>query len=165
MAERITFVNNEEYLVAEMNVTHWGLTEARNEIEITVPDSLSADFSVAITDAAIDTDSTDNIISHLLLSSDLKGQIFNPAYYFSSNDNVVSEHLDLVMLTNGWRRFKWDDIVKGILPKINYSKDTAYLSLSGKVYGVLPSQLRDNAHIILVINQKVKVEIKCCLFR
>ena len=156
LAERITFVNNEEYsFAAEMNVTHWGLNKrARNEIEITVPDSLSADFSVAITDAAIDTDSTDNIISHLLLSSDLKGQIFNPAYYFSSNDNVITEHLDLVMLTNGWRRFRWDDVVKGILPKINYPKDTAYLSLSGKVYGVLPSQLRDNAHVILVINQK-----------
>ncbi|MEO5945754.1 MAG: hypothetical protein ABIP79_02985 [Chitinophagaceae bacterium] len=156
LAERITFVNNEEYaFAAEMNVAHWGLNKrARNEIEITVSDSLSADFSVAVTDAAIDTDSTDNIISHLLLSSDLKGQIFNPAYYFTSNDNTIVQHLDLVMLTNGWRRFKWDDVVKGILPKINYPKDTAYLHLSGKVYGVLPSQLRDNANIILVINQK-----------
>ncbi len=156
LAERITFVNNEEYaFAAEMNVAHWGLNKrARNEIEITVSDSLYADFSVAVTDAAIDTDTTDNIISHLLLSSDLKGQIFNPAYYFSSSDNTVTQHLDLVMLTNGWRRFKWDEVVKGILPKINYPKDTAYLSLSGKVYGVLPGQLRDNAHIILVINQK-----------
>ena len=84
-----------------MNVTHWGLNKrARNEIEITVPDSLSADFSVAITDAAIDTDSTDNIISHLLLSSDLKAQIFNPAYYFSSNDNVVTAHLDRALINS-----------------------------------------------------------------
>ena len=82
LAERITFVNNDDYsFAAEMNVAHWGLNKrARNEIEITVPDSLYADFSVAVTDAAIDTDTTDNIISHLLLSSELKGQIFNPAY-------------------------------------------------------------------------------------
>ena len=39
---------------------------------------------------------------------------------------------DLVMLTNGWRRFKWNDVVKGLLPKIIFPKDTAYLSLSGK---------------------------------
>lgn len=158
LAERITFINNGDYkFSAEMNVAHWGLNKrARNEIEITVPDSLYVDFSVAVTDAAIDTDSSDNIISHLLLSSDLRGQIFNPSYYFSSDDKIIAQHLDLVMLTNGWRRFNWDDVVKGKIPAINYSRDTAYLSLSGKVYGVTTQQLSDKAHIFLVMSNKGK---------
>ncbi len=42
-----------------------------------------------------------------------------------SNENEVVQHLDLVMLTNGWRRFNWNEVVKGNLPKINYPKDTA----------------------------------------
>src|ERR1019366_7511528 len=72
LAERITYINNQEYLFnAEMNVEHWGLNKrARDEISITVPDSLAASFSVAVTDNNIDTDSNDNIISHLLLTGD-----------------------------------------------------------------------------------------------
>lgn len=158
IAERITYVNNDEYrFTAEMNVLHWGLNKrARNEIEIAVPDSLYANFSVAVTDFAIDTDSSNNIISNLLLTSDLKGQVFNPSYYFSANNNTIAQHLDLVMLTHGWRRFKWDDVVKGTLPKISFPKDTSYLSLSGKLYGASPTELRANPFIILLISQKSK---------
>ena len=110
LAERITYINNQEYLFnAEMNVEHWGLNKrARDEISITVPDSIAASFSVAVTDAGIDADSSDNIISHLLLTGDLKGQVYDPSYYFSNNSDSLSQQLDLVMLTHGWRRFKWD---------------------------------------------------------
>ncbi len=53
LAERITFINNEEYdFHPTMTVKHWGLNQrARDEIEIEVPDSLYANLSVAVTDA------------------------------------------------------------------------------------------------------------------
>jgi len=158
LAERITYINNDEYrFTAEMNVQRWGLNKrAKNEIEISVPDSIPANFAVSVTDADIDADSSNNIISHLLLTGDLKGQVYNPWYYFSANTETVNKHLDLVMLTHGWRRFVWADVVAGKMPKINFPKDTAYLSLSGKVYGATPSQLRDKASVILVITQKEK---------
>ena len=84
VAERITYVNNNDYLFQpEMTVEHWGLNKrARNEIKLVVPDSLPANFSVSVTDAGIDTDSSDNIISHLMLMGDIKGNVYNPAYYF-----------------------------------------------------------------------------------
>lgn len=156
LAERITFVNNEEYSFnPEMSVEHWGLNKrARNEIKITVPDDINSNLSVSVTDADIDADSSSTIISHLLLTSEIKGQVYNPSYYFSNNSDSISQNLDLVMLTHGWRRFLWEDVVKGKLPRINFPKDTAYLSLSGKVYGVLPSQLRDAANIVLIMKQK-----------
>ena len=156
MAERITYINNEEYrFAAEMSVEHWGLNKrARNEIQITVPDSLAASFAVSVTDAGIEADSSTTIISHLLLSGDIKGQVYNPAYYFSAINDTVAQRLDLVMLTNGWRRFKWEDLVKGKLPKIIYPRDSSFLSLSGKVYGATSAQLRDAATIVLIINQK-----------
>ncbi len=156
LAERITYINNDEYRFnAEMTVEHWGLNKrARNEIMLTVPDSLQASFAVSVTDAGIESDSSDNIVSHLLLTGDIKGQVFNPAYYFSANNDTIAQRLDLVMLTHGWRRFVWEDIVKGKLPKIVYPKDSTYLSLSGKVYGATPTQLRDAAHIILIIGKK-----------
>jgi hypothetical protein len=138
-----------------MEVQHWGLNKrARNEVKITIPDSLTASFSVSVTDAAIGTDSSNNIISHLLLTSELKGHVYNPAYYFTSNTDSINRHLDLVMLTHGWRRFKWEEIVQGKNPKLLYAKDTGYLSLSGKVFGVMPGQIGNDANIILIIKQK-----------
>ena len=156
LAERITYINNGEYIFTpEMSVEHWGLNKrARNEVQITVPDSLPANFSVAVTDVDIDADSSDNIISHLLLTGEIKGQVYHPSYYFSNTSDSISRQLDLVMLTHGWRRFKWDDVAAGKFPKINYPKDTSYLTLSGKLYGASPSQLRDAGDIVLILKQK-----------
>ena len=91
---------------------HWGLSKrARNEVQINLPDSFQGgSFSVSITDAAIEKDTTDNIISHLLLTSDIKGIVYNPTWYFSDHGDSSTQFLDLVMLTNGWRRYKWDDL-------------------------------------------------------
>lgn len=71
---------------------------------------LNGDFSISITDnKTVKPDSlADNIISNLLLTSDLKGYIDNPGYYFSSKNRKVLKDLDLVMLTHGWSRFNID---------------------------------------------------------
>ncbi len=158
LAERITYINNNEYsFQPEMEVQRWGLNKrARNEIKITVPDSLMANLSIAVTDAGIGTDSSNNIISHLMLSSELKGQVYNPAWYFSNNTDSINQHLDLVMLTHGWRRFKWDDIVSGKINPPLYAKDTSYITLSGKVIGVLPGQINRDASVLLMVKQKDK---------
>ena len=58
------------------------------------------------------------------------------------------------MLTHGWRRFNWDYVAAGKFPKINYPKDTSYLTLSGKIYGGLPSQLRDAGSIIIIMRKE-----------
>ena len=156
LAERITYVNNEEaQFQPTMTVKHWGLNKrAKNEIEIEVPDSLSANLSVAVTDAAIGTDSSDNIISNLLLSGQLKGKVYDPAYYFSNNSDSLAQQLDLVMLTHGWRRFNWQKLVAGQFPEIKYQRDTSYLSISGKIYGATPIQLGLAKQIVLMVNQK-----------
>lgn len=158
LAERITFVNNKEYLFQPtMEVKQWGLSKrAKDQIQITVPDSLAASLSVSVTDQQIDVDSSNTIVSHLLLTSDLKGKVYNPAYYFSGNEDSVAGHLDLVMLTNGWRRFKWEDVVQGKFPKINYTRDTSYMSLSGKVIGALPAQLRGAGDVFMFVKEKDK---------
>ncbi|MGN6166123.1 MAG: hypothetical protein ACTHOF_16430, partial [Flavisolibacter sp.] len=107
IAERITFINNHEYVFQpQFEVQHWGLNKrARNEIQITIPDSLGgANLSVSVTDTGIERDTTNNIISHFLLTSDIKGSVYNPAYYFANNEDSTVQNLDLVMLNNGWRR-------------------------------------------------------------
>lgn len=157
IAERITFINNDDYsFQPQMEVQRWGLGKRkRNEIEIQVPKELQdANLAISVTDVAIEKDTSDNIISHFLLSGEIKGKVNNPAYYFSNNSDSVKQHLDLVMLTNGWRRFKWEDLVKGKLPEIKYPKDSTYLTLSGKVFGVANSQLTGKESIALIVKEK-----------
>lgn len=157
MAERIAFVNKEDYSFTTRVVPITKNTERRgkNTLVINVPDTLKSNLSISITDAALskaDPDA-DNIVSHLLLSGDLRGYVHNPYYYFFGNDDTVRSHLDLVMLTNGWRRFKWDDLAAGKLPTIKFPREN-YLSLNATLTGVLPSQVPKNTQINVFLQAK-----------
>lgn len=159
LAERITYIcNNSRYLIKpEFEVERWGLSyRARDEVKIKLPDAVASSISIAVTDMAIGTDSSENILSNMMLTSELKGKVHNPAYYFSDTTNKVQQHLDLVMLTNGWRRFNWDNVISGKFPKINYPKDTTFLSVSGKLAGVMPALIGPTSTIVVMMKQKDK---------
>ena len=156
IAERITFVNNGEFsFQPSVEVKHWGLGKrARNEVEIALPESVNgAQLSVSVTDLSIERDSSNNIISGLLLNGDLKGYIYNPAYYFTQGENVARD-LDLLMLTHGWRRFKWEDVTAGKLPSFTYPKEKGHLALSGKVFGVPKTLLSGKESILVLLKEK-----------
>jgi len=133
VAERVVFVNNNDYsFKTGINITKKGLGKrGLNEVEIEVPDSTASTLSLSVTDGGLLYDSSYNIVSHLLLTSDIKGYVNNPAYYFSNNSDSVKAHLDLVMLTNGWRKYNWDNIVAGKLPAIKYKQDTTFIAITG----------------------------------
>jgi hypothetical protein len=114
----------------------------KNVIQIDVPDTISCNLSVAVTDAELNpTDAgDDNIFSRLLLTGDIKGYVHNPGYYFTSDADIVIANLDLIMMTNGWRRFKWEEILAGNWPTIKYLPEN-YLSIEGSVLGLTNVQL------------------------
>ncbi len=146
VAERLVFINNNTYyFLTDLHAVEKNITpKGKNVLQIDVGENLMSNLSVAVTDAGLDDagSNRENIFSDLLLSSDLKGNIYNPAYYFSSDADSVAQHLDLVMMTNGWRRFKWQDAVAARWPQIKYEPDN-YISLKGGVYGLTKTQLAD----------------------
>lgn len=72
-----------------------------------------------------------NILTELLLASDLPGIIEEPYRYFDQETDM-SAALDDLMMTNGWRRFTWDHLLSGRLTEINYPSSSS-LSVSGRV--------------------------------
>ena len=90
-------------------------------------DVVKGDFVVSVTDAELlkESKNADNIHSYMLLNSELKGHIENPTYYFEADDALHNEHLDLVMLTHGWRRYSINSILAGKKPvlKHNFEKE------------------------------------------
>ncbi|MCQ2051319.1 MAG: hypothetical protein MJY74_03855 [Bacteroidaceae bacterium] len=49
----------------------------------------------------------DNMLTNMLLSSDLRGYIQQPQYYFEADDSAHRRHMDLLMLVQGWERYDW----------------------------------------------------------
>lgn len=52
----------------------------------------------------------DNILSYFLLSSELKGKIPESLFYFNGSGKGSERLIDLVLLTNGWRKYNWKEI-------------------------------------------------------
>ena len=50
---------------------------------------------------------SDNLQTNLLLSSDLRGYIHDPAWYLETNDEEHREALNLLTLVQGWERYEW----------------------------------------------------------
>ncbi len=156
LAERVCFVNNNDAAFnPEVGFTSLGLGKrGMNTIEISMPDSVIGNLSLAVTDKGIGIDSSNNIISQLLLAGDLQGAVYKPQYYFSNNTDSVARHLDLVMLTHGWRRYNWEAIVKGDMPQMKYPAEKDYLTFSGKIYGANSTQLRSAGGLFAILEGK-----------
>lgn len=73
-----------------------------------------------------------DIQSVLWLSSDLKGRIESPAFYFNGS-STAKEAMENLMLTQGWRRFKWDDILGDKKPVMSFIPETSGHIITGKV--------------------------------
>ncbi len=157
VSERVVFVNNRDYefnpelAILEKSVNKRG----KNNLQIEVPDTLRTNFSLSVTDATADGEfpGDDNIISRLLLTGELKGKVHNPYYYFSNKSDSTAGHLDLVMMTHGWRRFNWDLLVKGKLPVIK-TPEQNYLSIKVDVLGVDPYKISKEESLNVILSRK-----------
>ena len=119
-AERLAFINpdnevnfaytsnKEEFSGKDAVKMNFKLTDKKEQpIETT--------FSLSVRDADTDTPHTansSNIKNNLLLSSDVKGFIEDVDYYFEANDLTHRSALDLLLTTQGWRRYDWEQMSK-----------------------------------------------------
>lgn len=124
LLERLIFIQKDDFLNLEL--TNSGTINPRGKLALTLSGSFQnqpvvGSFSLAVSDADQVSDESNefgNIFSALLLTSDLRGKIYQPGYYFKDQEAETLEVLDLVMLTHGWRRFSWEDVVSNKLPEI-----------------------------------------------
>ena len=156
VAERLVFINHNNFSFStDLHAVEKDLTKhGHNTLQVDVGDTIFSNLSIAVTDASINpaTNNEESIFSNLLITSDLKGYVYNPAYYFSSDEDSVKQYLDLVMMTNGWRRFKWETLLAQQWPKLTFPVDN-YLSIKGNVYGLSKNQLT-NKELIGYIKTK-----------
>jgi hypothetical protein len=72
-----------------------------------------------------------SIASYLGLTSELKGNIESPDFYLQKDVNAVAA--DNLMLTHGWSRYRWDDILKSKKSELSFIPELGSHVLSGKI--------------------------------
>lgn len=103
-----------------------------------------ADASIAVYAANGEEASEADIQSYLWLKSELRGNIESPSYYFSSSGEEVKAALDNLMLTHGWRRFVWDDVLNGKNAPMHYLPELEGHIISGKIVNTQTDRAAEN---------------------
>ncbi|MBS1528498.1 MAG: hypothetical protein JST19_22820, partial [Bacteroidetes bacterium] len=138
--ERLAFTEPDDRLRLSLSPGQKTTYTSRQKVNISLGalDSsrkpVTGSFSVSVVNESVlndDADAGANILSHLLLASDLKGYIEKPGYYFSDNGDARND-LDILMLTQGYRRFEWKKILAGGEAPVKYAPERS-LTISGHV--------------------------------
>ena len=155
LSERLVFVP--DHKPNQWQITTDQPTYGKREkvsLQIAAKDSegnpVEGTFSVSITDRkSIQPDSlADNILSNLLLTSDLKGYVEDPAYYFLNQDARTLRSIDYLMMTHGWRRHKMENVLR--TPSLNF---TNYIekgqTISGRIMGFFGANVKKGPICVL----------------
>lgn len=121
---------------------------------------LVGDFSVSVIDETkvpIDETTETTILSSLLLTSDLKGYIEKPNYYFIKTDEKKLSDLDKLMLTQGYRRFAYKDILEDKFPMVSYLPEQG-INISGTLRDLTGMPVRKGAMRLMVTNKPISAE-------
>jgi hypothetical protein len=152
IAERLIFVSKDgEVFESMIDKSEIGTrSKASIKLNFDLPDTVGAILSLSAVDIdqTFEDKSERNIMSELLLSSELSGNIYKPAYYFENANR--KELIDLLMLTHGWRSFNYQDIAAGDFPNISFTPEKG-VTISGKSFKIGKKEKpAKNADLVLI---------------
>lgn len=119
LSERLVFLNEDKQLHVTITTDKQKYLP-REKVNLTIKTTdekgkaIPSNFSLAVVDDKLWTfadDKQDHILSWLLLSSELKGKIEEPQFYFKKEEPKAVPALDLLMLTHGYRYFDYIDYI------------------------------------------------------
>lgn len=152
LCERLVFIQNtEDYKVSlELNKPRYNERDSVS-VRISLPEN-----SVPAQEAFLSLSATKNISANssvrfsstisswYLLESDVRGPVEEPSYYFDPSNPDRLKDLDLLLLTQGWRDFKWK------YDKMNYPVETGF-AISGKVLKKFTTSPLKNSNVTVTI--------------
>ena len=156
LSERLVFIQNNDQLKITLNTAQTvypsrGKVTLKANISNSDGQPVVGQFSVAVTDETkepVDQPNENTILNNLLLTSDLKGYIEQPNYYFLSSSADAQSNLDILMLTQGYSGFEWKNVLNGKTTEQTYQPENS-LSLSGNVK-TLTGKPMNNAKVTLL---------------
>lgn len=112
--------------------TRKAVTVSLNAIDgMNITQQADMSMSIFMLDSLQGGDYTD-IRTYLYLSSELKGNIDSPDFYFQ-NTKEADDAADNLVLTQGWRRFKWEDVLQNKKPSFHFLPEHEGLLVNGRI--------------------------------
>jgi hypothetical protein len=119
MNERLCFVQNPDLLTLSLTTNKPAFAKRENvQLSLNAKNkdgkAANGSFSVAVIDESkilVDEDAEGSILSYLLMTSNLKGYVEKPNYYFAHVNKDTRADLDALLLTQGYRRFTWKELI------------------------------------------------------
>ncbi len=116
VAERLAYEQGSDTLQLQTDIKGGYIAGQQMRLTLDAANSRKApalgSFSAAVVkDALGDENSGDDIIDNLLLTADIKGYVERPGYYFNHPNEQTRADLDLLLLTQGYRRFEWKRVL------------------------------------------------------
>ncbi|GAA4330698.1 TonB-dependent receptor plug domain-containing protein [Mucilaginibacter gynuensis] len=136
--ERLVFIQNKYSLRLDVTADKQ-VYKTREHVKLNLSSKDEEDkplqgiFSVAVIDETsvpMEEESEHTIFSDILLTSNIKGYVEKPNYYFTNENDKTRADLDVLMLTQGFRRFEWKQVLAGNTPPGGYQPEKT-LELSG----------------------------------
>jgi len=138
--ERLVFIQNPDKLNIAVN-TDKATYQPRQKVQVrlNIRDKLNqpvqGNFSAAVINESVvpvDETAESTILSNILLTSDIKGYIEKPNYYFTNSNKKTATDLDVLMLTQGYHRFEWKQLAAGNANPDTYKPEKA-LTIAGTI--------------------------------
>lgn len=155
--ERLVFIDKKEVVNVQITTdreTYKKRDSVTVEVKAANIDGTPAKtyLSVAVVDKNLSkTLEPENIYSYMLLDSEIKGNIEKPSYYFDSNNENAKQHLDLLLATQGWSCYLWENLIEDN-PKIKFQKQYG-IEVNGMVSRVFASSGIKNGEVAMTIMQ------------
>ncbi|AYL94130.1 carboxypeptidase-like regulatory domain-containing protein [Mucilaginibacter celer] len=136
--ERLAFIQNPDLLnIVALNDKPVYATRGKVHISINTKNKDGMPVSsylsaVVIAGSKVNEDAETTILSNLLLTSELRGQVEQPNYYFTNVNADTRSNLDVLMLTQGYRRFEWKQLLSDAQTTTTYKAEGSF-DISGQV--------------------------------
>jgi hypothetical protein len=139
VCERLYFKQPESKLTLQLT-TEKEIYNTREKVNVsisaynTAQTALQANLSMSVflVDSLQSAAYTD-ILSYLLLTADLDGKTESPQVYFDDKNKDAAAMANNLMLTQGWRRFNWENILQDKNPYFEFLPDYEGLAINAKV--------------------------------
>ncbi|MDP9048549.1 MAG: carboxypeptidase-like regulatory domain-containing protein [Bacteroidota bacterium] len=137
LSERVAFIQHNDMLNLSLAGDKPSYT-TRQKVKLNftaknISQPVEGNFSIAVIDDSkvpFDENAETTILTNLLLTSDIKGYIEKPNYYFNRPDEKTAADLDVLMQTQAYRRFSYEGVMNNKFPSINFAPELG-LDISG----------------------------------
>ncbi|WP_369808791.1 hypothetical protein [Parabacteroides sp. Marseille-P3160] len=158
LCDRLIFAGQNEFLEIKARTEKetyepYELVDMEFSVTDKAKNPVQTTFSLSVKDGMNELEYGHNILTDLLLMSEIKGYVRNPSYYFEANDHTHRTALDLLLMVQGWRRYLWDQMRGKEAFELKYGPEQG-IETQGQVVSFVKKVPKPNVDVSLALFKK-----------